>query len=221
METVAPPPLTQQVAGLAAGCRCESGRLAAQAGAVAALHALIFAALAGLLGRLESLMALLAAGQLPSHTACQTSVRHPAVPVPASPLRAAAPYPLESPARQHHAPQHLFPTATPSAARVTAHPAKIAPVVVRSRLGPNPRARSLVPAAASARASSRSMGNPNKIFQTTCSNARNSTPLSLQYRFIPHYSIRAAMEKGPGAWPLAGLGRAQPCFLATPTRQSP
>ena len=132
METAAAPPLTQQVAGLAAGCRCESGRLAAQAGVVAALHALIFAALAGLLGRLESLMALLAAGQLPSHTACQTSERHPAVPVPASPLRAAAPYLLESPA-----PQHLFPTATPLAARVTAHPAKIAPVVVRSRLCPN------------------------------------------------------------------------------------
>ncbi len=76
METHGPHPLTQQVAGLAAGCRCESDRLAAQASLVAAVHALILSALAGLLGRLETILALWAAVQLPlPQTAGSASAR--------------------------------------------------------------------------------------------------------------------------------------------------
>ena len=65
-----PPPLTRQLTDLAAGVRAEAALRAAEAGLVAALHALILGCLARLLARLDDLAALWVSGQLPhpNHT---------------------------------------------------------------------------------------------------------------------------------------------------------
>ena len=58
-------PLTHQIAGLAAGIQTEADLRAAEAGAVAALHALILASLAHLLARLADMIGLWQSGLLP------------------------------------------------------------------------------------------------------------------------------------------------------------
>ena len=57
--------LAQHVAGIHAELRAEADHHAAQAGVIAALHALILTALARLFARLDDLLALWQAGQLP------------------------------------------------------------------------------------------------------------------------------------------------------------
>ncbi len=69
-----PPPLAPQIAGLTAGLRAESAALADRYGTiparlVAAVHAMLLAALARLMDRLEQLLLLWQSGQLPQPAA--------------------------------------------------------------------------------------------------------------------------------------------------------
>ena len=102
-------PLAQQIAAITAAIRTEADHHANQAGLVASLHALIFAALSRLFTRLESILTLWQAGQLP-HPAQSPHPRPalepsesprattPITPAPRRPSRArAAPNPPASP----------------------------------------------------------------------------------------------------------------------------
>ena len=99
------PLLAHHLAALTAELRAQADRAAAEAGLIAALHALILATLARLFTRLETLVDLWAAGQLPHLT---QAVRPRATPAPAhpSPPRQAA---IAAPRPHRAAPQ-----ATPS-----------------------------------------------------------------------------------------------------------
>lgn len=65
MKAAPHPSAAPPLAGLLAGMRAETAQLAAQAGIVAMLHALIMSCLTRLVGRLDHLMTLWQAGQLP------------------------------------------------------------------------------------------------------------------------------------------------------------
>jgi len=75
MLEIHPPPLATRVAGIAADLRATADLHAAQAGALAALHALILAAFVRLFDRLADLVTLWQSGQLPPPS--RTQHRHP------------------------------------------------------------------------------------------------------------------------------------------------
>ncbi len=142
MLVQAPSPLAAQVAAITAGIRAESDLRAAEAGLIAALQALILATLARLFSRLESLIELWAAGQLPipAHTPHRrataparprpNSVPAPrarrAIPRPALPLPApsattrpqSVPRPIPPARRRARQPSHPL---TPGTARPPTH----------------------------------------------------------------------------------------------------
>ena len=133
MQHITSTPLAAQAGAIAAAIRAEASQRAAQAGMVAALHALILSALARLVTSLENLVQLWQAGLLPSPRA--PAVRHatPGATSSTAPLAAAPSLQQQrarhpSAARDRHAPipaarRPAIPTARRSAARAALHPA--------------------------------------------------------------------------------------------------
>ncbi len=137
-------PLAHQVAIMAAEMRAAADHQAAEAGLIAALHALILATLARLFDRLENMVALWAAGALPA--------RAPRQPSPARPRAQAESHsPRTAPcrtsrARPHQVPPELsaVPAARSTPASPTQHPPGIRTPMASSRRAPAaslPRAR--------------------------------------------------------------------------------
>ena len=106
-----PTPLAIQVAGIAADLHATAEHRAAQAGVVAALHALILATLARLFTCLEDLVTLWQSGQLPAPAprlrhrqnqpaAAPAAIKRPAAnrAAPAAPPRPHSPNPARAPA---------------------------------------------------------------------------------------------------------------------------
>ena len=78
MKAAPHPSAAPPLAGLLAGMRAETAQLAAQAGIVAMLHALIMSCLTRLVGRLDDLMTLWLSGQLPApDTAIPSAAKDP------------------------------------------------------------------------------------------------------------------------------------------------
>lgn len=87
MSESTPPPLARQIGGIAADLRAQAQADSARTGLAAVLNALILALLARILGRLESMVALWQAGQLPApipRPARATTAR-PAARIPPAP----------------------------------------------------------------------------------------------------------------------------------------
>jgi|GEM_PF-2270219 len=125
MLETAPPPLAQHIAGIAAGMRAMADDQAAQAGLVAALHALILATLARLLSRLEQMVELWQAGQLPEPPPSRAAPPRPAprADIPREHLQPTGQ--AQGPTQRHLSPHirernHPSPSAPPSPLRALA-----------------------------------------------------------------------------------------------------
>ena len=150
-------PLAQQIAAITAAIRTEADHHANQAGLVASLHALIFAALSRLFTRLESILTLWQAGQLP-HPAQSPHPRPalepsesprattPITPAPRRPSRArAAPNPPACPMRASTVATPIMRPSQPSSAHTRtpdrpAPPSRLAITIVPScrKIGTSP-----------------------------------------------------------------------------------
>ncbi len=89
MSEITPPPLARQIGGIAAELRAHAQEESARTGLAAVVHALILALLARIFGRLENMVALWQAGQLPALAPqpARATARTPAPAAPANPWR--------------------------------------------------------------------------------------------------------------------------------------
>lgn len=114
-----PTPLAHQVAIMAAEMRAAADHQAAEAGLIAVLHALILATLARLLDRLETMVALWAAGALPARAPRQPSPAHPRTQAEShvprtAPRRTSRARPHQAQRQSAPVPEALFPAARPA-----------------------------------------------------------------------------------------------------------
>jgi hypothetical protein len=109
MSESTPPPLARQIGGIAAELRAHAREESLRSGLAALAHALILTLLARILGRLESMVALWQAGQLPALAPqpARATARTRAPAAPARPWRwlaAFLPFPAIPAAEPRHAP---------------------------------------------------------------------------------------------------------------------
>ena len=149
MTETSPSPLTRQIADILAALNAQAEDSRARPSLIASLHALILSALARLVTRLETLLTLWQAGQLPTstHTAVNRqptfqAPRTQSAPRATTPQQRARP-PAPIPPAPHPGTSRPGHQPPPQAAQSSAHPApshpESAPLAQKNQKNPPPQ----------------------------------------------------------------------------------